>query len=654
MSCLVILGRVVIFTGAGMNPRQWLVSYWNGVNKRHLVLAGLLFVLALAIRGYMMKWELFFEFDTYFHARIVSYLLQGQGLPSRDPMAYYQLGGTTIPGVTVLFWYASAFLYKLFTLGAAYNKEVWIYFVKFLPAFYGALISVAMFYLGKEMYGPKAGAAMGFFAAVTPAFVYRTMAGQFEDDALGFIWLVLGFLFLVRAAQSKSADKSGLKNAVIAGVLFGLMAWTWDMFLLIPFILAAYGFWTIALLWFKNVEKKEILHFGKLVTVAFLLFAVFATANPASNWTQKVYDYTRLYLPVSAENIERAQTKAQTTSVIGFTVGEENTGKEFFGTKYNALIVFPVLALLLIPYRVLRKKADKVSLLVFFWTLITFYMAWSKLKFTYTLGLSIPAAAGAVTIELFEFLHGRPSLEKKTLLLPLGFMLLVGAGAAMHFMTEQYPSIEQAIGWKDALAWMRNETPVGSKMFNWWDEGHWISFIGERRPLVDNRNNDFQADSDWARFYLTEDLNEAYAIVRKYDADYVVLSNDLLGKMNSLGFYAYNTTDVTDARLSKFFGNFLECSPRNNGQSFQCGPNAIPAPQLESIPSSWRQNPNQLFEQKTPMYVYRDKNNRFLYFLNVPSNIGVGPRLWFYETSTQEYFTQVYENAGVKIFKVKK
>ncbi len=637
-----------------MNPKKWLTSAWKGLDRRDLLYASLFFVLALAIRGFLMKWELFFEFDTYFHARIVSYLLQNGSIPIRDPVAYFQLGGTSIPQVSVLFWYVSAFFYKLFTLGAPYNKDLWIVFVKFLPAFYGALITAAMYYLGREMYGKNAGIAMGFFAAVTPAFVYRTMAGQFEDDALGFIWMVVGFIFLVRAVKIGKANKTALKNAAIAGVLFGLMAWTWDMFLLIPFLLIGYFAVNMVLLWFKNAGKKDILAFAKVVGVAFLLFGLLATANPTSNWLGKMVDYTSKYLPVTATNISREENTVKTGSVIGFTVGEENTGHQFFGTKFNALIIYPLLALLLIPYRLMRKKADKTSALVFVWTLMTLYMAWGKLKFTYTLGLSIPAAAGLVTVEFFEFLHDRPQLEKKALMLALGFMFLVGAGAGIHFVGEQYPSIEQAIGWKDALAWMRNETPAGSKMFNWWDEGHWVSFIGERRPMLDNRNNDFNGDRDYANFYLATDLNVAYAIVRKYDADYVVLSNDLLGKEAALGFYAYNTTDVTDPRLTQYFGNYNDCSPVDGGKSYQCGPNKLSAEQLNSLPSSWRSSPNQLYQQKMPIFIYRDRQNRFMYYFNVPENLTIGARLWFYEPETEKYFTLAYENPGVKIFKVKK
>jgi len=120
-------------------------------------------------------------------------------------------------------------------------------------------------------------------------------------------------------------------------------------------------------------------------------------------------------------------------TVLGQTVGEENTGKQFFGIKYNALIVLPWLALLLIPIRMFRNKKDHLSAMIFFWVLITLFMAWFKLKFTYTFGLPIAAAGGFIAAETFHYFGKRTGLERKVIGLALGFMLLVGIASATIF-----------------------------------------------------------------------------------------------------------------------------------------------------------------------------------------------------------------------------
>src|SRR3989344_2145070 len=163
-----------------------LLKYLTRIKWPQLVLIAAIFILAFATRAHLMKYELFFEFDSYFHARIISYVLEDFAIPFKDPLRFAPTE-TFIPvSSSWFFWYFSAAIYKIFTLGAPYNKDLWILFVKILPAFYGTLISVAMYFLGKEAYSKRAGIVMGVFSAIVPAFVYRTMAGFLEDDSLGF------------------------------------------------------------------------------------------------------------------------------------------------------------------------------------------------------------------------------------------------------------------------------------------------------------------------------------------------------------------------------------------------------------------------------------------------------------------------------------
>ena len=67
---------------------------------------------------------------------------------------------------------------------------------------------------------------MGFFAAIVPSFVYRTMAGFFEEDALGFLWLVLGLIFFVRSLKQNELNKIAIKNGLIAwNIAVGMIQW---------------------------------------------------------------------------------------------------------------------------------------------------------------------------------------------------------------------------------------------------------------------------------------------------------------------------------------------------------------------------------------------------------------------------------------------
>jgi asparagine N-glycosylation enzyme membrane subunit Stt3 len=511
------------------------------------------------------------------------------------------------------------------------------------------------------MYGKKAGYVAAIIASVVPAFVYRTMAGFFEDDSLGFLWMIIGFYFFVKAVKPMQFNKNTLKNGLIASLFFGLMAWTWEMFLLIPLVLLSYFFVTIIILFFKDIEKQKIIAFSKVFIVTFLVFALIATLHDNGKWINTLTSYIVQYIPISEENIKRTVERGE--GLFAFTVGEEGPGHPYFGNKYNALIVFPVAALILIPLRsLLKKQVDNVGFIVFFFILITFFMAFSKLKFTYTLGLPLAAGAGVITIELIEFFKKRSAFEKKIAFLGIGFMVLTGIAAGSFFVTQNVPGIEDArfAGWKEAMLWARNNLPENARFFNWWDEGHWITFITERQVIEDNRNIDVQADMDFAAFALAESEEEAFNLVKKYGATHVIFGEDMLSKAASLAIYKYNSTNLSDPRIQyyaglKGLGRSFPCSKNVNqltGEvTYKCGPNELSEVQYSALPVSYSEKPNTSLTQRDLAFVYRNKNNTRMYIIGSLINKLMVARLWFNDPSLK-HFKEVYSNDGVKIFEI--
>ncbi|MCR4335850.1 MAG: hypothetical protein NUV57_04915, partial [archaeon] len=586
------------------------------------------------------------------------YVVQTLTIPSVDPLAYYQVeGGVPLPESGPFFWFFTAIIFKIFTLGAAFSKETWIVAVKFFPAIFGALISVAMYFLGKEMYSKKAGVTMAIFASVVPSFVYRTMAGFFEEDALGFLWMVLGLIFFVKAVKNAEFNSETIKNSILAALLFATMAWTWQMFLLIPIILVAWFPSTIILMWFRKENTEKILNIAKTFAVTFVLFSVVATIFVGAGWIDSTIGYVTSYLPVTGENLDRINTTGgDSTSVYSISVGEEQSGFRFWGNKYSALIVFPFVALLVfIPYRLLRKKNDYISFLIFYWILVAMFMAFIRLKFTYVFGLPIAAAAGITLHELFSWVGNRASFEKKTIAFVLGFMFLVGIAAGSFFVSQNVPNIEQDNGWKESLLWINENTPEDATFFNWWDEGHWVTFIAERGVSADNRNYNLKFNSDIARFMLTNSEEEAINIVNEYNPTYILLSEDLIGKMGSLGLYAYGTVNSADPRVSQYFSVEMDCyrfgDSLSGNVSVQCGGNTLSEQEYLSIPFKRLEEPNQLLEGSQRVFIYRNEIGDKLFIMNKAANDSMIVRL-FFNIDNEPKFDEVYSNKEVRIFKL--
>ena len=202
----------------------------------------LIFILGFAARSHLLKYDYMFEFDTYWHLRATEYTVKGE-LGSGDPLGYYNDRGIEDQSYSrqpKLLWYFTAFVYTVFTLGSGFNKFLLMDFARLMPVIFGALISVLMYLLGKELFNKKAGIAMGIVAATIPAFVYRTMAGFYEEDAFGFLWLVAGFIYLAKATKNMENTRKHLTQTLIACVFFSLMIITWKAYLLIPLIVGFY------------------------------------------------------------------------------------------------------------------------------------------------------------------------------------------------------------------------------------------------------------------------------------------------------------------------------------------------------------------------------------------------------------------------------
>ncbi len=353
------------------------------------------------------------------------------------------------------------------------------------------------------------------------------------------------------------------------------------------------------------------------------------------------------------------------TSIFDWTIGEENTGRQFFGLKYNAMIIFPWLALLIIPYYLYRKRDDKdfshFAIIPFFWTAVTLAMAWYKLKFTYTFGLPIALCGGFIIWQTFEVIKKRGDLEKFIAVALVLLLLMTGIAAGSFFVTQRPPNIETTAGWKDALLWMKDNTPEDSKVFNWWDEGHWISFIAERSVSIDNRNISMEGDANFAQFILAEDENKAYEIVKSYGADYVIISNDLLYKALSMGIYAYQTLDMNDPRMKGYFGTVIGCSRESNNDQieYQCGSWRYSEETMNSLPTIWQEQQNSVVNVPSGgsyatirVNIYRTEYNNALYVFSERSNRTMLVKMWMKKPSIFENFAEVYPGSAVKIFKI--
>lgn len=701
-----------------------------GVERKTALVLFLIFLLGYAIRAQNIQpgYKYFFAFDSYFHARMTGYVISNGAPPDVDELGYYELPeeDRKLGFDGRFFWYFSAIFFKLFSLGAAYNKDLLIEFVKVFPAFLGAFISMCMFFLGKELFGKKAGFVTAFVAATVPSYVYRTMAGFFEDDALGFLGFVLGFIFFFRAIKEQAITRRSIINAALAGFFFAFMGWSWSFYLIIP-ILLLLMLPFIFLLYFEKTMREEknlvqnLLAFFSCYAVPLALFTLLLFPFRRLQWISSVLSYlssvsplqlnfsdagfiagivfllfaifflsvifAKVFKDVARSGILRILVavllfasaifvvivitdpfgifakRFVETGVFMSTVGEESMGRDTFGYKYNAYILFPWLALFLIPLWVFFKKEDFLSPFAFWWVATALVMAWYKLKFTYVFGLPIALAAGFVTALLLAPLNKERLVEKRLVFGFLVFMLVTGVAASSYFVLQRPPSLETQKEWKNTLHWLRDNTPKDAKLFNWWSYGHWLTFVSERKVFADNRNIRWEvSDGDFSRFLISEDLNEALSLIKKYKPDYIILSSDMFSGFSSMYIYAYKihrdklfTTPGIREKLLGAYASFHRCTASKEGK-YNCAGLAaeISEQAMASLPDRWQLAPQQT--GNVPKWFYRDINNLAVAILGPTVNNSMLAKLWFNAPEIEKYFELVHAEFGsgaVKVYKVK-
>ncbi len=91
-----------------------------------------------------------------------------------------------------------------------------------LPAIMGALTTIVAFFLGREVSNNTVGLLNALFLAFIPAFIQRTIAGFYDNEAIGVFAIVLTMYFFTRSLKRGSAV-----SGVAAGFALGYLLASW-------------------------------------------------------------------------------------------------------------------------------------------------------------------------------------------------------------------------------------------------------------------------------------------------------------------------------------------------------------------------------------------------------------------------------------------
>ena len=196
------------------------------------------------------------------YARII---VEQGSLPVIDTMRFFPVG-KAMNSIEVILPYVIAYMYKIASI---FSKTVTLEYIDVIyPAVFFVLATILFFFLVKRLFNGKIAILSTAFLAVIPAFLYRTMAGISDKEALGIFFMFGAFYFYVRAWQS-SKIKFNLIWALLAGLFTGFLGLTWGGVKFALIIIAIFALVEILL---NKFTKKDFYIYSvwTLVTVFML------------------------------------------------------------------------------------------------------------------------------------------------------------------------------------------------------------------------------------------------------------------------------------------------------------------------------------------------------------------------------------------------
>ncbi|NPE27130.1 hypothetical protein HNV12_03960 [Methanococcoides sp. SA1] len=213
--------------------------------------------------------------DPYYFLRVAETIVETDGeMSTYDEMRYFAGSETAwhpeiMPQVVVWMWKASS-VFGDYTL-----REVNV----FSPVFFYGIGLILFFILVYVLTNSKfAGVLASSFLAFTPAYLYRTMAGFSDHEAIGMIGFfaaMVGFALALKyleKSKGKSFSKAGVWSGVI-GLLTALTISLWGGVSVFLFMIIPIGF---LVFWILNTrdEKNKLRDSGILFYVGWMIFTV--------------------------------------------------------------------------------------------------------------------------------------------------------------------------------------------------------------------------------------------------------------------------------------------------------------------------------------------------------------------------------------------
>jgi len=190
------------------------------------------------------------ELDSTLFLRYAEYIAQHGSLFSIDPLRYYPFGAS-LGGIGTFTSYFVGYLYKFLNL-IGFNWSV-AYVDVIYPIITMAILSIFFFLLVRRLFDWKVGLLSTLIINIIPTFLFRSLGGSSDHDALALMLVVMAFYFFFTALQTKEL-KYSIPLAFISSIITLLAVITAGTS---SFISLIFGLFIIIEILLNKFDKKD-------------------------------------------------------------------------------------------------------------------------------------------------------------------------------------------------------------------------------------------------------------------------------------------------------------------------------------------------------------------------------------------------------------
>jgi len=408
--------------------------------------------------------------DSYYHERIINYILTSKHQLLNDPMLNYPIGMDN-PRPPLFHWGIVMFSYIFYPFMSPWHSAVLMLIL--FPAIWGSLTVIPVYLLGREAYNKRVGLLAAFFLAIMPGFITRSIATQADWDAFDLFFIAWSFYFFLKALKvvhykywikdwfKKEDVKNGLfeffgenKEALIysalSGAAIGALALAWKGYTYALAILVVYLFVQIFINRFRNKSNLHMVIFiGIYMLVAFgMAFPWYFITHRIGQWFDVPFFmiggvfllafileitgkypwpfvfllasviiagaliFINIFMPDFWNLIVSGQGYFVKSKLYSTIAEAQPASLGYLAMSFGvAIFVLAFGGIVLLLYKI-KKEKEEYYLFFVFYSVIAIYMAISAARFIFNASPAFALTGAIAVVWLLEILHFRESMEE--------------------------------------------------------------------------------------------------------------------------------------------------------------------------------------------------------------------------------------------------